>query len=465
MGVGFGLGNQAVNRQRVFPDLLGDGQMRQQMLDIRHARMAVRMAVFVRVAVLVPMAMAMFPLVPMAMLMLFVMVMAMAAMLAALLAAMAMPMLPAVMMAAFAVCVFAIVRMAMPVAFLIVAVALSQVPAVRVAVDAPILMRVAAALMAALVFLAVMMAVRVLLGMRVAASFAVFMLVCTVAMAVFFAVVMPASALLMAMQMLRNFRLLPCRGGQLEILVLSLHGLAAALLRMGMAVRVSAISMVMTVAPTVAMAALCKRIAVLVRFFTVVAVPALCVGVVVSLFVGMALPMMLMMTVLAVPVAVKVFILLMPAASARSVLPVLLAMAVSMLLPFAVGMAMPMGQVVAVLLLPADAHVHMRPPNAALLRRGCRDLQARDAQRIHIPQKLLPGPRLQQLVKRGHEHIPRRAHIALQIQRFHLIPSIWLMRLAKKPAPNPLSILTTLHPLAQELSMESRAESPPKFAP
>lgn len=233
------------------------------------------------------------------------------------------------------------------------------------------------------------------------------------AVAVPFAVMMAVPALLMAMQMLRNFRLLPCRGGQLEILVLSLHGLAAALLRMGMAVRVSAISMVMTVAPTVAMAALCKRIAVLVRFFTVVAVPALCVGVVVSLFVGMALPMMFMMTVLAVPVAVKVFILLMPAASARSVLPVLLAMAVSMLLPFAVGMAMPMGQVVAVLLLPADAHVHMRPPNAALLRRGCRDLQAGNAQRIHIPQKLLPGPRLQQLVKRGHEHIACRAHIAL----------------------------------------------------
>ena len=160
--------------------------------------------------------------------------------------------------------------------------------------------------------------------------------------------------MLMAMQMLSGFRLLPCRGSQLEILALSLHGLAAALLLvMGMAVPVSAIFMVMTVAPTVAMAALCKRIAV--RAFTVVvAVPAL-----------------------------------------------------------RVGMTMPVGQVVAVLLLSADAHVHMRPPNAALLRRGCRDLQARDAQRVHIPQKLLPGPRLQQLVKRGHEHISRRAHIAL----------------------------------------------------
>ena len=37
--------------------------------------------------------------------------------------------------------------------------------------------------------------------------------------------------------------------------------------------------------------------------------------------------------------------------------------------------------------------------------------------------------------------------------------------LARYPAPNPLSIFTTLTPLAQEFSMESRADTPPKDAP
>ena len=39
------------------------------------------------------------------------------------------------------------------------------------------------------------------------------------------------------------------------------------------------------------------------------------------------------------------------------------------------------------------------------------------------------------------------------------------MRLARNPAPKPLSMLTTLHPDAQELSIESSADSPPKLAP
>lgn len=74
---------------------------------------------------------------------------------------------------------------------------------------------------------------------------------------------------------------------------------------------------------------------------------------------------------------------------------------------------MPMGHIQALLFLAADAHIHMRPPNAAFLRRNRRNFQPRNAQRVHIPQKFLPGLWLQQLVKRGHEHIPRRAHIAL----------------------------------------------------
>ena len=40
-----------------------------------------------------------------------------------------------------------------------------------------------------------------------------------------------------------------------------------------------------------------------------------------------------------------------------------------------------------------------------------------------------------------------------------------LIRLATYPAPNPLSMLTTVTPEAQELSMPSSAEIPPKLAP
>ena len=44
-------------------------------------------------------------------------------------------------------------------------------------------------------------------------------------------------------------------------------------------------------------------------------------------------------------------------------------------------------------------------------------------------------------------------------------PFIWLIRLARNPAPKPLSMFTTLMPLAQEFSMLSSADSPPKLAP
>ena len=85
-------------------------------------------------------------------------------------------------------------------------------------------------------------------------------------------------------------------------------------------------------------------------------------------------------------------------------------------------------------------------------------------QGVHVPQELLLLR--VQLVQRPHEHVPRRAHGALQIQRFHWsIPRIWLILWARKPAPKPLSILTTLTPLAQEFSMASSAANPPRLAP
>ena len=119
---------------------------------------------------------------------------------------------------------------------------------------------------------------------------------------------------------------------------------------------------------------------------------------------AMRMLLAVMMMAVLMPLAVAAAFAMSMFAAVRMAMPVFVLLIVAM----AVGKV-----VVAVLLLPADAHLHMRPPNAALLRRNCRNLQARNAQRVHIPQKLLPSLRLQQLVERGHEHIPRRAHIAL----------------------------------------------------
>lgn len=42
---------------------------------------------------------------------------------------------------------------------------------------------------------------------------------------------------------------------------------------------------------------------------------------------------------------------------------------------------------------------------------------------------------------------------------------MWLIMLARYPAPKPLSMFTTLTPLAQELSIASKAATPPNEAP
>ena len=92
-------------------------------------------------------------------------------------------------------------------------------------------------------------------------------------------------------------------------------------------------------------------------------------------------------------------------------------------------------------------------------------LDAGQAQAVHARHDGIG--RGQQLGKGGGQHVAGGAHGALQIQNFHafLCPPMWLMRLASTAAPKPLSILTTPTPLAQLLSMFSRADTPPKFAP
>ena len=72
---------------------------------------------------------------------------------------------------------------------------------------------------------------------------------------------------------------------------------------------------------------------------------------------------------------------------------------------------------------------------------------------------------IEQLKERSSQHIAGSSHAAVYKHRSHFPAPIWFMRLAMKPAPNPLSIFTQATPLAHELSIERRAESPWNDAP
>ena len=123
------------------------------------------------------------------------------------------------------------------------------------------------------------------------------------------------------------------------------------------------------------------------------------------------------------------------------------------------------GDVAAFLFLAVDVDVHVGAPHAGGGLIFPLHLDAGQAQAVHARHDGIG--RGQQLGKGGGQHVAGGAHGALQIQNFHafLCPPIWLMRLASTAAPKPLSILTTPTPLAQLLSMFSRADTPPKFAP
>ena len=122
------------------------------------------------------------------------------------------------------------------------------------------------------------------------------------------------------------------------------------------------------------------------------------------------------------------------------------------------------GHVVAELLLAIHGHSHMGAGDAALFGALALHAHAGQAQGVHAGGEGVGVGH--EFGEGGHQHIAGGAHAAFDVERFHgSIPFIWLMRLARKPAPKPLSMFTTLMPLAQELSMDSSAESPPKLAP
>jgi hypothetical protein len=97
-------------------------------------------------------------------------------------------------------------------------------------------------------------------------------------------------------------------------------------------------------------------------------------------------------------------------------------MAVSMGMGVLVPMVMlvPMGS----LLLSVNRYLHMRAHDAAGFCRDGDKFHPRQTQSVHGMQKVCPLVLIQQFIQRGHEHVPRRPHAALQIQSFHKIPSI-----------------------------------------
>ena len=65
----------------------------------------------------------------------------------------------------------------------------------------------------------------------------------------------------------------------------------------------------------------------------------------------------------------------------------------------------------------------------------------------------------------ANEHVATDAAENVEVKCFHDVEAKTLIWLAANPAPNPLSMFTTVNPLAQLFNMPNRAATPPKLAP
>ena len=115
------------------------------------------------------------------------------------------------------------------------------------------------------------------------------------------------------------------------------------------------------------------------------------------------------------------------------------------------------------LLLAVDAYGKMSRRDAAFAERLAHELDARDSECVEFGERgVLVGHKFEE---RSGEHVACRAHLAVYVERLHFASPMWLMRLARKPAPKPLSMFTTLTPAAHEFSMERSAVTPPNEEP
>ena len=128
-------------------------------------------------------------------------------------------------------------------------------------------------------------------------------------------------------------------------------------------------------------------------------------------------------------------------------------------------MAACVGVGVGVLAGPGDVEALADEGAALALAEG--HAEAADAHRLHGGGD--DGGGDAEIDERGHRHVAGDAGAGLEVQvqaaqrlhrsRFRLsIAAIW-------PAPKPLSMFTTAMPAAHELSIDSSAAKPPRFAP
>ena len=112
-------------------------------------------------------------------------------------------------------------------------------------------------------------------------------------------------------------------------------------------------------------------------------------------------------------------------------------------------------------------HMHIRPRDTPFC--FFLNMQFIFVRKAQFGKFLLQIGRIQPQIQQGaYRHIPANPSKTIKIQCFHRTNSpvaSLLICPAKYPAPNPLSIFTTLMPLAQEFSMVSKADNPPKLAP
>ena len=98
---------------------------------------------------------------------------------------------------------------------------------------------------------------------------------------------------------------------------------------------------------------------------------------------------------------------------------------------FPVRLALFPGHIVGMLLLTVHRYMNLRARHAALFDVAALEAHPGQAQRVHPGDKALRIG--EQFGKRGHQHVPRRAHIAFDVKRLHAssIPFMRLIRLAR----------------------------------
>ncbi len=161
------------------------------------------------------------------------------------------------------------------------------------------------------------------------------------------------------------------------------------------------------------------RMSMVMMIMGVMVVVVLVIIVIVVMFLPVLMILLMVMVVLMqMPVFMVVVMMVM------MLMPVLMPVLVRVLVCLRVG-----GDVQTRFLCASDCHGHMRPRDPALHGRFRRHLHPREAERV---EPLNKGFRIRvEFEKCRGQHVPRRAHVAFQIDRFHFAASMWLIMLAR----------------------------------